>query len=67
MEVLFTLVAERCERVAGILLQDITSQNPILDTPLSDGSRVAVVGSTSFINARRIRFGNSIAGFARMS
>lgn len=38
------------ERVARILGQDLTSQNPILDTRLPDGSRVAVVGSPSSIN-----------------
>ncbi len=35
------------ERVARILGQDLTSQNPILNTRLPDGSRVAVVGSPS--------------------
>jgi pilus assembly protein CpaF len=38
------------ERVARILGQDLTSQNPILNTRLPDGSRVAVVGATSSIN-----------------
>ena len=38
------------ERVARILGQDLTSQNPILNTRLQDGSRVAVVGSPSSIN-----------------
>jgi pilus assembly protein CpaF len=38
------------ERVARILGQDLTSQNPILNTRLPDGSRVAVVGSPSSIN-----------------
>ena len=32
------------ERVARILGQDLTGQNPILNTRLPDGSRVAVVG-----------------------
>ncbi len=38
------------ERVARILGQDLTSQNPILNTRLPDGSRVAVVGPPSSIN-----------------
>jgi len=38
------------ERVARLLGQDLTSQNPILNTRLSDGSRVAVVGPPSSIN-----------------
>jgi len=38
------------ERVARILGQDLTNQNPILNTRLPDGSRVAVVGSPSSIN-----------------
>jgi pilus assembly protein CpaF len=38
------------ERVARILGQDLTSQNPILSTRLPDGSRVAVVGVPSSIN-----------------
>lgn len=38
------------ERVARILGQDLTSQNPILNTRLPDGSRVAVVGAPSSIN-----------------
>ncbi len=33
------------ERVARILGQDLTTQNPILNTRLPDGSRVAVVGA----------------------
>ena len=37
------------ERVARILGQDITSQNPILNTRLPDGSRVAVVGPPSSV------------------
>jgi pilus assembly protein CpaF len=37
------------ERVARILGQDLTSQNPVLNTRLPDGSRVAVVGSPSSI------------------
>jgi len=37
------------ERVARILGQDLTSQNPILNTRLPDGSRVAVVGPPSSI------------------
>src|ERR1035437_4554519 len=37
-------------RVARILGQDLTTQNPILNTRLPDGSRVAVVGSPSSIN-----------------
>jgi pilus assembly protein CpaF len=38
------------ERVARILGQDLSSQNPILNTRLPDGSRVAVVGGPSSIN-----------------
>ena len=38
------------ERVARILGQDFSSQNPILNTRLPDGSRVAVVGAPSSIN-----------------
>lgn len=38
------------ERVARILGQDLTSQHPILNTRLPDGSRVAVVGSPCSIN-----------------
>ena len=38
------------ERIARILGQDLTSQNPILNTRLPDGSRVAVVGAPSSIN-----------------
>jgi hypothetical protein len=38
------------ERVARLLGQDLTSQNPILNTRLPDGSRVAVVGAPSSIN-----------------
>ncbi len=38
------------ERVARILGQDLTCQNPILSTRLPDGSRVAVVGPPSSIN-----------------
>ena len=38
------------ERVARILGQDLSSQNPILNTRLPDGSRVAVVGPPSSIN-----------------
>jgi pilus assembly protein CpaF len=38
------------ERVARLLGQDLTSQNPILNTRLPDGSRVAVVGPPSSIN-----------------
>ena len=38
------------ERVARILGQDLTSQNPILNTRLPDGSRVAVVGPPTSIN-----------------
>ena len=38
------------ERVARILGQDLTSQNPILNTRLPDGSRVAFVGAPSSIN-----------------
>jgi pilus assembly protein CpaF len=37
------------ERVARILGQDLTSQNPILNTRLPDGSRVAVVGPPASI------------------
>jgi pilus assembly protein CpaF len=37
------------ERVARILGQDLTSQNPVLNTRLPDGSRVAVVGTPSSI------------------
>ena len=38
------------QRVARILGQDLTMQNPILNTRLPDGSRVAVVGASSSIN-----------------
>jgi pilus assembly protein CpaF len=38
------------ERVARILGQDLSLQNPILNTRLPDGSRVAVVGAPSSIN-----------------
>jgi pilus assembly protein CpaF len=38
------------ERIARILGQDLSSQNPILNTRLPDGSRVAVVGAPSSIN-----------------
>jgi pilus assembly protein CpaF len=38
------------ERVARILGQDLTCQNPVLNTRLPDGSRVAVVGSPSSIH-----------------
>ena len=38
------------ERVARILGQDLTKQNPILNTRLPDGSRVAVVGAPASIN-----------------
>jgi pilus assembly protein CpaF len=38
------------ERVARILGQDLTLQNPILNTRLPDGSRVAVVGPPASIN-----------------
>jgi pilus assembly protein CpaF len=38
------------ERIARILGQDLSLQNPILNTRLPDGSRVAVVGAPSSIN-----------------
>ena len=38
------------ERVARHLGQDLTTQNPILNTRLPDGSRVAVVGPPSSLN-----------------
>ncbi len=38
------------ERIARILGQDLTMQNPILNTRLPDGSRVAVVGAPSSVN-----------------
>ena len=38
------------ERIARVLGQDLTSQNPILNTRLPDGSRVAVVGPPASIN-----------------
>ena len=38
------------ERIARILGQDLTTQNPVLNTRLPDGSRVAVVGAPSSIN-----------------
>jgi pilus assembly protein CpaF len=38
------------ERIARILGQDLSTQNPILNTRLPDGSRVAVVGAPSSIN-----------------
>lgn len=37
-------------RVARVLGQDLTAHNPILNTRLPDGSRVAVVGAPSSIN-----------------
>ena len=38
------------QRIARLLGQDLTHQNPILNTRLPDGSRVAVVGAPSSIN-----------------
>ncbi|MGB6130968.1 MAG: ATPase, T2SS/T4P/T4SS family [Acidobacteriaceae bacterium] len=38
------------ERIARILGQDLTNQNPVLNTRLPDGSRVAVVGAPSSIS-----------------
>ena len=38
------------ERVGRMLGQDLTTQNPILNTRLPDGSRVAVVGAPSSIH-----------------
>jgi pilus assembly protein CpaF len=38
------------ERVARILGQDLTAQNPILNTRMPDGSRVAVVGPPASIS-----------------
>ena len=38
------------QRIARLLGQDLTNQNPILNTRLPDGSRVAVVGAPSSIN-----------------
>lgn len=38
------------ERVARVLGQDLTGQNPVLNTRLPDGSRVAVVGAPSSIS-----------------
>lgn len=38
------------ERIARLLGQDLTSQNPILNTRLPDGSRVAVVGAPASFN-----------------
>jgi pilus assembly protein CpaF len=38
------------ERIARLLGQDLTTQNPILNTRLPDGSRVAVVGAPSSIH-----------------
>ena len=38
------------ERVARVLGQDLTMQNPILNTRLPDGSRVAVVGPPASIS-----------------
>lgn len=38
------------ERVARQLGQDLTKQNPILNTRLPDGSRVAVVGPPASVN-----------------
>ena len=38
------------ERVARILGQDLTTQNPVLNTRLPDGSRVAVVGAPTSIS-----------------
>ena len=55
------------ERVARILGQDLTSQNPILNTRLPDGSRVAVVGPPSSINGPTLPSANSTAGTRPMS
>jgi pilus assembly protein CpaF len=38
------------ERIARLLGQDLTTQNPFLNTRLPDGSRVAVVGAPSSIH-----------------
>ena len=38
------------QRIARLLGQDLTMQNPILNTRLPDGSRVAVVGAPASIN-----------------
>ena len=51
------------ERVARILGQDLTTQNPILNTRLPDGSRVAVVGARHRPSTdRRSPFASSTAG-----
>ena len=42
------------ERVARILGQDLTTQNPILNTRLPDGSRVAVVGAPASLDGPTI-------------
>ena len=55
------------ERVARILGQDLTTQNPILNTRLPDGSRVAVVGAPSSINGPTLTIRSSTAGIAPMS
>jgi len=44
-----TRLTAAIERVARVLGQDLTSQNPILNTRLPDGSRVAVVGPPASI------------------
>ncbi len=49
------------ERVARVLGQDLSSQNPILNTRLPDGSRVAEVGAPSFINGPTLTIANSTA------
>ena len=38
------------QRIARLIGQDLTEQNPILNTRLPDGSRVAVVGAPASIN-----------------
>ncbi|RRA50455.1 CpaF family protein [Acidipila sp. EB88] len=42
------------EKIARVLGQDITAQNPILNTRLPDGSRVAVVGPPAAINGHTL-------------
>ena len=49
------------QHVARVLGQDLTTQNPILNTRLPDGSRVAVVGAPSSSNGPTL----TIRKFAR--
>ena len=46
-------------RVARLMGQDLTNQNPILNTRMPDGSRVAVVGAPSANSTSGLRPTNS--------